>query len=52
VEDDVKERSVNVPPSVVAHELQFTSVKEETLPFPERFDWRCAPALLATDRGA
>jgi len=34
---------VDVPPAIVANEPQFASVKEETLPLPERLDWRCAP---------
>ena len=40
--DDVEEESVGVPPAVVVNEAQFTSVKDEHLPLPERLDWRCA----------
>ena len=43
VEDDVEERSVNVPPTVVVNEAQFASVKDQALQLPEWLNWRGAP---------
>jgi len=43
MQDDVEEGTVHVQLAVIVNEAQFTSVKDEAQPLPERLDWRCAP---------